>query len=201
MKKILTTIAFVGAALGAFAQGSVNFENDVSSGNVQFVGGPTPSAAVNGGYDVALLYSATTTGLPLAQSSLTQVGFFAVTPGGQNGPGYFTGPTVITPANGLATFEVVGWSTGGSQTAYTSWASVLAAGGAGLTYWTTGANLVEFVNNQGSPDGSPASPAINLSGNGGTWTGNLVLTPVPEPTTIALGGLGAAALMLFRRRK
>jgi len=188
--------------LGAFAQGSVNFENSLSSGNVSFSGGPTPNAAVNGGYDVALLYNASST-LPVAQSSLTQVGFYAVTPGGGNGAGYFTASPLIvtTPASGIATFEVVGWSTGGSQTSYNSWSAVLAAGGAGLTYWTTGANLVEFLNNQGTPAGSPVGPAVNISGNGGGWNGNLVLTPVPEPTTIALGGLGAAALMLFRRRK
>jgi len=46
----------------------------------------------------------------------------------------------------------------------------------------------------GSPPGSP----ISTSGNG--FTG-IVLTPVPEPSTIALAGLGAASLLLFRRRK
>jgi len=38
-------------------------------------------------------------------------------------------------------------------------------------------------------------------GNGAGLIGSFVMTPVPEPTTIALGGLGAAALLLFRRRK
>lgn len=191
-----------GVALGAFAQGTVVFENSAGTGNVQEVGGPTPSGAVPAGtYDVALLYSsAGTTGV--AQSSLTQVAFYAVTAGGNNGPGYFYDGTVTTPATGTATFEVVGWSTGGSQTTYTTWASVLAAGGAGLNYWTSSPNLVEFTQGQGNPGGTPATPAVALSGGTGSgWNGNLVLTPVPEPTTIALGGIGAAALLLFRRKK
>jgi hypothetical protein len=33
-----------------------------------------------------------------------------------------------------------------------------------------------------------------------TW-GSLTLTPIPEPSSMALAGIGAAALMIFRRRK
>lgn len=36
---------------------------------------------------------------------------------------------------------------------------------------------------------------------GGSGISSLVLTPVPEPSTIILGGLGAAALLAFRKRK
>jgi hypothetical protein len=46
------------------------------------------------------------------------------------------------------------------------------------------------------------TPAPFIWGIGsGSGISSLVLTPVPEPTTIAIGGLGAAALMFLRRRK
>jgi hypothetical protein len=45
-------------------------------------------------------------------------------------------------------------------------------------------------------------------GTGGTAQGTPITTPtdlfvvnIPEPTTMALAGLGAAALVIFRRRK
>jgi hypothetical protein len=199
MKKTLTTIALVGATLGAFAQGTVLFENSLGTGNVSFSGGSSPSAASPAGtYDVALLFNPATSTAGITQAQLTQVAFYAPA-GTGNGAGYFYDPaTVTTPSGtGSGVFEVVAWA-GGS---FTTWAAASAAG-SGVTYLTTGANLVEFVNSMGSnPANPPATAAVPLSGTGGTWNGNLVLTPVPEPTTIALGGLGAAALMMFRRRK
>jgi len=46
--------------------------------------------------------------------------------------------------------------------------------------------------------GQPPLPAQNLVGMPSI---NLVAAPVPEPTTLALAGLGAASLLIFRRRK
>jgi len=45
------------------------------------------------------------------------------------------------------------------------------------------------------------APAPGVFGSNPGQISSWVLTPVPEPTTLALGGLGAAALLLFRRRK
>jgi hypothetical protein len=44
----------------------------------------------------------------------------------------------------------------------------------------------------GQPISNPAGSPMIL---------NLIPTTVPEPTTIALAGLGGLSLMLFRRRK
>ena len=216
MKKLVTIIAMVGAAYGAFAQGTVLFDNNstgevdvyntnnVMIGSAKAVGdtGSNPGSAV---WHVALLFSATAGG-GIAQANLTElvdyipnvnnnafdgVGSFeyVLTAGGKEAP-------VTTPTgSGSGTFEVVSWL--GTAT---TWAAALAGG---ATYETQGANLVEFTaamaNPSTTPPGIPGS--INTTGQ---WNGSAILTPVvavPEPTTIALGGLGAAALLLFRRRK
>jgi len=46
--------------------------------------------------------------------------------------------------------------------------------------------------------GTSSSPAGNLAGQGMQGFG---VQPVPEPSTFALAGLGAAAMLIFRRRK
>lgn len=94
--------------------------------------------------------------------------------GGQ-GPGLFGAGEVTIPNSGTQSFEVEGFYTTG-----------------GIAYSGTTASFTAKVNVSPTP---PVS--LDTSGN---WAGNLVLHETPEPGTIALGGLGAAALLLFRRR-
>jgi hypothetical protein len=47
---------------------------------------------------------------------------------------------------------------------------------------------------------APSTAVFGATATASTWNG-LTLTPVPEPSSMALAGLGAAALVLFRRRK
>jgi hypothetical protein len=209
MKKILTTIALAGVACGAFAQGTVLFDNNdaglvtllTSSGAaVDAIGaGANPGGAV---WHVALLFSPTAGG-GIAQSALTDIADYtpsATANPGIDGAGFFqdtsagkevtiTAATTTPGASG--TFEVVSWL--GTAT---TWAGALAGG---ATYETQGANLVEFTSVTANPTAIP--PGLPKSINATGWNGDAILTPVPEPTTIALGGLGAAALMLFRRKK
>lgn len=184
-KQLLTAILAVGLAGGAFAQGTIIFENSLGSGNITVGNGTT--LAQPGAYHVALLWAAgTTANIPL--SGLTAIATYAPS-GSGNGPGYFYDPTTITTPAGTAggsqaVFEVAGW-----QGNFATYAAAV-SGNAPIGYGS------EFVNSTGNPGGSPATPASPLS----SWNGNLLI-PVPEPTTLALGGLGAAALLLFRRRK
>jgi hypothetical protein len=105
----------------------------------------------------------------------------------------------LANATGAANTEVmvVGW-TG----AFTDWNSAFTAG-TGLLGWTgstlsTGA--LHWSNGTGAPNGSPPVTPVALTYGAGGFNG-LVLTPVPEPASFALAGLGLASLLIFRRRK
>jgi len=91
--------------------------------------------------------------------------------------------------------EVVGWTgsaanfgaaltTPGTMIA---WMGSLLIGG-GSTY------TLSFA----TGDGVTSTPILT---QGAAGFNGLVLAPIPEPGTMLLGGLGAAALLLFRRRK
>lgn len=189
MKKlVLASILTIGTAAAVLAQGTLTFESEFATGSITFnsSSGATVNAnnSIGGtGYQVALLWAQGTS--PVAQTSLTQAVVFT-----GNDSGYFYDSSTVSIANvntptggGAAIFEVQGW-TGN----YANYAAAL-AGGAYV------GQSAEFVNNMGNPN-PPATTAIETTG----FNGNLILV-VPEPSTIALGGLGAAALLLFRRRK
>lgn len=102
-------------------------------------------------------------------------------------------PTIPgTGANGSATVAIAAWDTVGGQ--YTTLAEAQAAGAA----W--GISPLVTLSETGGGITSPP----NLAGSTGvTYTGaatSFSLGSVPEPSTIALGVMGASAL-LFRRRK
>jgi hypothetical protein len=187
-KSLLTTIAVAGCGLSVFGQGLVILENAAnSSANVSRVGGQSPTgSAAAGSYQVALLW--------FNGSSFQQIGaVYQTTAANNDGPGFFFGETVTVPTyTPTGSFEVQGWS--GS---FASYAAAIAGG-------TYVGQTPSFTSAEGNGTITPAQTPVGLTGThpgAGQWTGNLVLVPVPEPSTIALGGLGAAALLLFRRRK
>jgi hypothetical protein len=180
MKKLLIAIAAVLVSAATFAQGTVSFNTripgqvdaPVTLGSATGPGaGPTYSAEL---------------GVVGANGSFTPIPGSVTT---------FRTPTATAPA--LANYVVTvgevavpGVPTGGS---------------ANLAFraWLTSA---------GSYDAAPAanrgqSAAVTVTGLGGgpTPPANLVgltgfVIPIPEPSTIALGALGAAALLLRRRK-
>jgi len=189
-KQLLTAIISVGLVASAVAQGTISFSNVPSGGHVQDSPSGTPANAAAGSYSVALYWDATgAAGAGIDPSgpnasNLALVGVYHDLASDFPFAGRFNGPTLTV--NGLAAgsagiFEVVGWM--GNAASYGA-----APGDKGFS--------VLFSNPTGG-SGSPPSPPSNITG----WNGNMILTPVPEPTTLALGGLGAAALFLFRRRK
>jgi hypothetical protein len=188
MKKAwLTAFITAAAAASALAQGSVVFENALSSGWITIGPDTGPASYVAAGtYTTALLWAPGTTSVP--QNDLTQITIYGLATGGITDSGFFLdSPEVyVLPATAGGTpaiFEVQAWPGN-----YTSYGAALGAGAyVGQT--------AEFVNGTGNHSARPPGAPANLSG----WDGNLIL--VPEPGTLALGGLGAAALLFFRKRK
>jgi hypothetical protein len=185
MKKTLATIITVGALVASsYAQGTVNFANAAASVVKKWTT-LTDSTLVNmpvGGGRVELLWAAVgTTDLNLF-SSVGITGF-------NTAPGRFSGGTLTIPttvAGGGAALVVRGW-TGASLT----WAGIdPLTDQAGYSSIFT---LAATGNPTTVPPGTPAS--INPA-----FTG-LTVVPIPEPSSMVLAGLGAASLLLFRRRK
>jgi len=181
MKKLLVTLAAVlVSAATAFAQGSVTFNNRTTAGDAPIFTSDGVTGAGSLAGIVAELDLQTGTG---ATATFTPIG--TTTFRGTSGAlaKFITGVDMTIPnipAGSPATFVV---------RAYTG-ASYSAATARGQS------NPVLVSGLGGTPPGGGAPiPTPDLSGLQGF---NVV--PVPEPSTIALGVFGAAALLLRRRK-
>jgi len=110
--------------------------------------------------------------------------------GGVTGKIFQMDGTVLNAAGELQ-LEVVAWT--GNFATFAD-----ASKGGALLAWT-GDALSGGALGWKSSSGSATSPFVIDKGTG-AFNG-LVLAPIPEPSTFALAGLGAAALLIFRRRK
>jgi len=196
MKKYLSIIAVAAMATyatSALAQGTLGFNNSSTTLVQQWTDANNStlmSVPKNAG-SVQMFYAPG--GTAYNGSSLT--GLIA------NNPGWTLGAiTPIAPVNGRfnggnitltgiaaganVSYAIIGW-TGN----YASFDAALAGGA------MAGASATAFTMATGGVDPLVPPPSIST-----TFTG-LTLQPVPEPSTFALAGLGAAALLIFRRRK
>lgn len=186
MKKTLIICALsLAASLSSFAQSSVTFANDGSTLIRQY--GSTSGVAV-GGYRVEMLYAPVSVADAEFTSMAVRLGAdVGISPvAGRFSGGGRTAPTTVAGSAGK--YMVRAWS-----------------GAVGSSYDGNIAQGSGFVGSSGiltitggNPTTTPPGTPTPIVGNG--FTG-FEVSPVPEPSAIALGLLGAGTLLLLRRRK
>jgi len=211
MKKILTLAAVLGTASASFGQGYVAFANSPTT-RISNNGVLQTASAVGSYYYALLVAPSTQNTISSANGSFT--GWTFVTMGtniasagrlsGNNADANQAVAVAGLTGTSTADFAVVGWS----ANIGTDWAAVAAGfhGYGNNGTWAGASGTVMFGVSTVADDILLAPFQASYNNVFGTGANqihglNLQTVPVPEPTTFALVGLGAAALVIFRRRK
>jgi len=224
MKKILLTTMIAGAlALSTFAQGYMTFSAGSTqkisystatdgSGAVGFPAGTVASLAGYGNLNVALYTALSGTTLGVISGSTKFGGApdlsswaiaspilqkIAPTAGLVPTSNWTTDTSSGSPGASMQ-FEIVGWT--GTYTSFGAAYSAALSGSQVLLGWC-GSTLSTGAFGWQQISGTLATP-LPITKDATHYNG-LELAPyiVPEPSTMALAGLGIASLLIFRRRK
>jgi hypothetical protein len=222
MKRLaLTGIATLALALGAFAQ---TFILDNTSDLVNGVADLTAGSYYNGPYGLevfqlnpvptgaalnSLLASINGTSASLG-ANLGSAGLAVMTAAGSGFTSYapITGQTMANGyISGLGQYTMAGVPAGANVVlGLAVWNS------SGAQSTATHLGVIAFQQSTVSTTSSPPGIPLDIVGGGqpagfgwnsvdGTGADLVMTTLVPEPGTLALAGLGVAALLIFRRRK
>lgn len=202
MKRILTLTLILGVASASFGQGVISWANG-STTKISFdADGSGPDAAIdlpvridagttyNFGLFLAPLGTAAPTGIDDANWNLVTA--YALNSTAAAGAGRMQNPgnatTALYTPGTTVNFIVRAWQTssGVADWAVAKQEGLLAFGSSAL-----GSLIV----------GGGAFPISSAFGVAPGQIGGFTVSPVPEPGSIALAGIGAASLLLFRRRK
>jgi len=189
MKKLLLTTALaVIATLSSYGQGTVSFANSSTTKVTDSAGVAVPLGTR---FTAELMYAPDGTPGAVFDQVATRVGATAsIFPvAGQFSGGGRT-VTTLSPAGGFGLFQVRVWETAAGNdytTALLSGNSAYQAGKSGIIRVDTG-----------DPTTVPPGTAASLTAAGLT---GFAVSPIPEPSVIGLGLLGAGALLMLRRRK
>jgi len=191
MKKLVIMTAAIFATVNIFAQGTVNFS---SIGGGGITNSLTQSRVILGStFQVQLYYAPSNSPARPEDSSLMPL------PGVANiGPiaGIFSGGTrtaPVSPPGTLAWFQVRAWETAFGA----SYEEALAHSAVGGRLALTGKSNIVIVNTSDPTLPVPETPASLVAAGLLGFT----VVPIPEPSVIGLGLLGAGALLMLRRRK
>jgi len=185
MKKTLVGLCALLVTLGAFAQGTVNFNTRVPADNINapvfLADGVTKATGPQ--YVAQLLGGATATtmapiGAPIPFKTGALAGFVSSTTA-------LTIPTV-TPIAGPASVQVVAWD----SVKFPTLAAAQAAGELGQS------GILSLTKT-----GNPSDPTVLPSNLLGLTSFSIPGGAIPEPSTLALAFAGGIGLLAYRRRK
>lgn len=179
MKKLIAVALMAFATtLSSFGQGSFDFNNGSSTVQVPIFAADGTTPLTGGLADFVWR--------PVGSSDAFQAFSSAAVPVavGQFAPGFFFGGVVTLPVTGSVEVQVRAWTAASGG----SWA--LASANPDGFIGTSSVVTVPLAVGTEQP--------ISLANFG---LNSFQMVAVPEPSTFALAGLGAAALLVFRRRK
>jgi len=202
MKKTLLTLSLVAVSVAAFGQGKINFNN--TGRYISYSTDPNKLVAADKPLAGQHYYTASTSGASPG-GILLNVGLYGSDVSAASETLITTVPlsSSLSPDDGLfypiSNLNLPAGMPGGVQAFFQVkfWDSAYASYDAALAGGSYAGASVQFTQTPGV-----AVPTSLSTGGGSTWTaGPMSVGIVPEPTTMALAGLGAAALLIFRRRK
>jgi hypothetical protein len=223
MKKILLTTLLTAGVASAFGQGAITWGNNptgfrapiyglettgdtsVAKSGQSSIGTPTGSTVYTGallagtGFTFAVFAGPSSAVDSSALSFLASTTFRTSTGSAALPAGLVNGATVTVPgvnAGEQAKFQIRVWDNqGGTVTSWAQAAPLWNNGqgplAAGVSSVVTSAAL-GGIGTDGNPNSTPATIG---------WTSFALTAAIPEPSTFVLAGLGAAGMLIFRRRK
>lgn len=208
MKKslILGLLGLAATVVPSFGQGVVFLSNYNTGGNYVTYGANVPANGVSGANGSGGVTSSWTEGIYYVVGT-------PVVPSDPNAlnigdPSVFGGMTLATGANSTAPFQSSAFGTAGAAQAGGVFVvpGTSAGGGTTITVMTVGYSGSDYASSLFRGHSTPYTLAVSANNSPspiqtGTGMTAFSVNPVPEPSIFALSGLGAAALMLIRRKK